>query len=163
MFQSNNPAIDTNILAERARAELARTRLASSKHSGFIANIGAPLSAAIPPSKFSRFARNRLRHIPILGNLLSWASWILRVKQIATMVFNYEARLSKMQREIDYLDQTFHVITTSLETKSAASIVASRDNARAIHALRAEIEMLRAQNALRRQETKSRSRSADAS
>lgn len=148
MFQPNNPAIDMNILTERARDELARARPASREHAGEATNIGAPGSLAPAPSRISHFARNRLRRIPLLGNFLSWVSWIVRVRQIARMVFKLDARLSEMQREIEHLDQAFHV--------------SSRDNTRAIDALRAEIEVLHAQNASLREEIITRSRSADA-
>jgi hypothetical protein len=162
MFQPNNPAIDMNILNERARDELARARPASPEHAGEATNIGAPASLALAPSRISHFARNRLRRSPLLGNFLSWASWIVRVRQIARMVFKSDARLSEMQREIKHLDQALHGLEASFETNLKNFIASSWDNTRAIDALRAEIEVLHAQNASLREEIITRSRPADA-
>ena len=162
MFQPNNPAIDLKILNERARDELARARPASPKRAGEAQNISVSRGSVVAPSKISHFARNWLRHIPLFGNFLSWASWIMRVRQIARMAFKVDARQSEMEQEIEHLNETLHLSDDNYETNLKTFIVSSRDNARAIEALRAEIEVLHAQNASFREEIKSRSRSGDA-
>ena len=163
MFRPNNPAIDMNILTERARDELARAQSASPEHAEEATNnIVSPRSLALAPSKMSHFARNRLRRIPLLGSFLSWASWIVRVRKIARLVFKLDARLPEMQREIGHLDQAFHSLQASFETNLKNIIASSQDNTSAINALRAEIEVLHAQNASLREEIVTRSRPADA-
>jgi peptidoglycan hydrolase CwlO-like protein len=78
------------------------------------------------------------------------------------MVFKSDARLSEMQREIEHLDQALHGLEASFETNLKNFIASSWDNTRAIDALRAEIEVLHAQNASLREEIITRSRPADA-
>ena len=169
MFRSNNPTIDTNILAERARVELARARPVSPEQTAEAAHvdtpasltvappINAPASSSVAPTMGNRLEGNWLRRIPLLFDFLSWASWIIRVRKIARMAFtleanlsetraNLEANLSETRLEIDHLGQQFRSLETNFEAHLGAFFVASMENTRTIDALRVEIDALRSQN-----------------
>src|ERR1039458_4979579 len=102
MFQSNNPVIDTNILAERARIELASARPVVPEQIGEAAHNDAPASSTIVAMKIIRFARvpRWLRRIPFLGNSGDWASWIFRGRQIGRMAFELDASLSETRANL---------------------------------------------------------------
>jgi biopolymer transport protein ExbB/TolQ len=158
MFRSNNPVIDTNILAERARIELASARPVVPEQMGEAAHNDAPASSTIVPMKIIRFARVRrwLRRIPFLGSIASWASWIIRVRQIARMAFELEASLSESRRELDHLGPKFRDLEENFEAHLGTFFVASQESRREIDALRAEIKELHAQNESFRQKINSR-------
>jgi len=165
MFQSNNPVIDTNILAERARIELASARPVVPEQMGDAAHNDAPASSTIVPMKIIRFARVRrwLRRIPFLGSIASWASWIIRVRQIARMAFELDASLSETRanlaearRELDHLGPKFRDLEENFEAHLGTFFVASQESRRESDALRAEIKELHAQNESFQQKINSR-------
>jgi hypothetical protein len=152
MFQSNNPAIDTNILAKRVRGALAGARPISPERPSEATHVKARVSFNMKLTEIGFRARNWLKPIPILGDALVWGSWVIRIRKIVRMAFDLEENLSQTRLELEHLNQKFRGFEEILETNLQTFFVTSRDNSRAIEALRADFESLQAENKSLRQE-----------
>ena len=99
MLCRNNRAIDTDVLCDRIRIDLASLhRLERTGTGPGIAReellpdaIVSVSAAAAGPRRSEMGITNKVRRVPIIGEFASWASWILRIRRVARTAFAAEA------------------------------------------------------------------------
>ena len=112
MLFQNNKAIDTTILSDRIRMELTLLHCPGHEHaeSKVVPNALLPKAGAgsslgtANPRRTQMGIADRIKSIPIVGEMAAWAAWIFRVRQIARIASRTEANLAKIHNQVARID-----------------------------------------------------------
>jgi hypothetical protein len=111
MFFRNNRAIDTDILSSRICVELASMHCREQK-------VAKPISQELMPQAIAGMGADvvgprgsepgiadRIKRIPIVGEVATWVVWIVRVRQIARAPFTAQGAPEQVEPRVSGLEE----------------------------------------------------------